>query len=174
MRQIVLISFLLLGTCSWGQAPSANKQEKVAIERTKNQLVSSFDRSLPKVTLEFFLKCESGGAPITWDVNDCEEETGDPATDQGREFPICVEADFDKDHAAVSLLISLGTSKKGLFGVPALFSVSIIEQNGTSRPVRHLSDLPKELHRPMPKSPRDSPAPVGDPPDASKPTASSG
>ena len=131
--------------------------------------MTSFDRDLPEVTLDFLLKYESGGAPITWEVNDCGEQTGNPEIDSGRDSPLCVEADFDKDYVAVSVMVSVGTFKKGPFGAPALFSLSITEQNGRSRPVRHLDDLPKELHRPMPKSPRDS-----DPPDESKPTASSG
>jgi hypothetical protein len=152
-----------------GASSHSYQAEKAAIDRAKNQPVSSIDHSLPKLTLEFFLKCESGGAPITWEVNDCGEQTGDTATDQGRDFPMCVEADFDQDHTAVSVMISVGTFKKGLVGTPELFSVSITEQNGASRPVRHLGDLRKELNRPMPKSPRDLPAP-----EAAKATASSG
>jgi hypothetical protein len=168
MGQTILVGLLLLTACSWAQAPPPTKQEQAAIEHTKKQLVSSIDQNLPKVTLDFFLQYESEGAPITWEVNDCGEQTGDPATDRERDIPMCVEADFDKNHAAVSIMIAVGTFKTGPSGVPELFSLSITEQDGKSRPVRHLSDLPKELHRPLPKSPRDSPAP-----DASRPTASS-
>jgi hypothetical protein len=169
--EITLSGVLLVTACSWGQATSGDKQEEAAIQRAKNQLASSFDRALPKVTLEFFLKYESGGAPITWEVNDCGEQTGNAATDQGRDFPMCVEADFDKDHAAVSIMVSVGTFKKGPSGVPKVFSVTVVDSSGLSRRVRHLGDLPKELHRPMPKSPRDRPDVIGDPPDLSKPTA---
>ncbi len=169
MRGLILIGFLLLFASSWAQVSTPTKQEKAAIERAKNQLVSSIDHSLPKVTLEFFLQYESGGAPITWEVNDCGEQTGNPATDQGRDFPMCVEADFEKDHTAVSVMLSVGTSKKGPVGTPALFSVSVAEQNGASRPLRHLGDLPKELQRPLRKSPRDLPAP-----ETTAATASSG
>ena len=170
MRELILIGFLVLTACSWAQALTPTKQEKAAIDRAKKQLVSSLDHSLPKVTLEFFLKSESGGAPITWEVNDCGEQTGNPATDQGRDFPMCVEADFDKDHAVVSVMVSVGTFKKRPSGVPLLFNISITEQSGRSHPVRHLSDLPKELRR----LPRDRPDVISDPPDSSKPTASSG
>ena len=170
MPKIGLPGCLLLATLARAQAPTPTKQERAAIDRAKNQLVSSIDRSLPKVTLEFFLKYESGGAPITWEVNDCGEQTGNPATDQGRDFPMCVEADFEKDNSAVSVMVSVGTFKKGLFGVPSLFSASVAELNGASRPLRHLGDLPKELHRPMPnKSPQDLPGPAV----ASKATVSS-
>src|SRR6202162_3484935 len=157
MREIILSGFLLVTACSLAQAPSGDKQEKAAIQRAKNQLASSFERILPKVTLEFFLTYESGGAPITWEVNDCGEQTGNPATDQRRDFPMCVEADFDKDHAAVSVMVSVGAFKKGLSGIPKVFSVTVVDSSGLSRPVRHLGDFPKALHRPMPTSPRERP-----------------
>ena len=184
---ILSLSVLLLTVYLWAQPPSANKKQKAAIQRAKNLIVSSFDRSLPNVSLEFFLKYEAGGAPIKWEVNDCGEQTGNPATDRGHDSPMCVEADFDyKDcdcspqpsagmcagsrfrdpnctlaqTAAVTVLVSVGTFKRGQFGVPALFSVTIT-QSGTSRPVPHLGDLPMELHRSAPRLPRDLPEPVG-------------
>ena len=151
---------LLLTVCLWAQQSSVNKTEKVAIQRAKNLVVSSFDRSLPNVSLEFFLKYEGGGAPIKWDVNDC-DQTGSPALDQEHGSPMCVEADFEfEGQTAVTILVSVGTFKRGPSAVPALISVTITE-NGTSRSVRHLSDLPVELHRPAPKLPRDLPVPMG-------------
>ena len=92
---ILSLSVLLLTVYLWAQPPSANKKQKAAIQRAKNLIVSSFDRSLPNVSLEFFLKYEAGGAPIKWEVNDCGEQTGNPATDRGHDSPMCVEADFD-------------------------------------------------------------------------------
>jgi hypothetical protein len=121
MRKIILIFFLLLTASSWAQAPLLQSRKRLPFS-AQDQLVTWFNRALPKVTLEFFLKYESTGAPITWEVNNCGEQTGNPETDQGRDFPMCVEADFDKDHAAVSVLVSVGTFKKGPSGVPELFS----------------------------------------------------
>jgi hypothetical protein len=166
MRQTILslfsLWFLLLTVCLWAQPPSANKTEKAAIQRAKNLLVSSFDRSLPKVSLEFFLMSEGEGAPIRWEVNDCGEQRGNPAIDHGRDSPLCVEADMDhKDRRTVTVLVSVGTVKRGPFGVPALFSVTITDLSGINRPVHHLSDLPMELHRPPPRLPKDLPVPVG-------------
>ena len=77
MRQTIFsLSFLLLTYCLWAQIPSVNKAERAAIHRVKTLPVSSLDRSLPTVTLEFFLKYEGEGAPIKWEVNDCGERTG--------------------------------------------------------------------------------------------------
>jgi hypothetical protein len=162
MRPMILnLWVLLLTVCLCAQQPSVNKTEKVAIQRAKNLIVSSFDRSLPNVSLEFFLKYEGGGAPIKWEVNDCGDQTGNPALDQEQGSPMCVEADFEyKGQKAVTVLVSAGTFKRGPSAVPALISVTITE-SGTSRPVRHLSDLPVELHRQVPRLPRDLPVPVG-------------
>ena len=158
---ILSLWVLLLTVCLWAQPSSANETERVAIQRAKSLIVSSFDRSLPNVSLEFFLKYEGGGAPIKWEVNDCGDQTGSPALDQERGSPMCVEADFEfKGQTAVTVLVSVGTFKRGPSAVPALISVTITE-SGTSRSVRHLSDLPMELHRPAPRLPRDLPAPVG-------------
>lgn len=152
---------LLLTVCLWAQQSSVNKTEKVAIQRAKSLIVSSFDRSLPDVSLEFFLKYEGGGAPIKWEVKDCGDQTGTSPLDQEHGPPMCVEADFEfKGQIAVTVLVPAGTFKRGPSAAPALISVTITE-NGTSRSVRQLSDLPKELHRPAPRLPRDLPVPVG-------------
>ena len=163
MRQMILsLWVLLLTVCLWAQPSSANNTEKVAIQRAKSLIVSSFDRSLPNVSLEFLLKYEGGGAPIKWGVNDCGDQAGSPALDQEHGSPMCVEADFKfKGQTAVTVLVSVGTFNRGPSGVPALISVTITDMNGNSRPVRHLSDLPMELHRPAPRLPRDLPVPVG-------------
>jgi len=159
---ILSLWVLLFTVCLWAQPSSANRTEKAAIRRAKKLIVSTFDRSLPNVSLEFFLRNEGGGAPIKWEVNDCGEQGENPATDRGGDSPMCVEADFDvKGWNAVAVLVSVGTFKGGLSGVPALLRVTITDISGISRPVRHLSDLPMELQRPAPRFPRDLPVPVG-------------
>lgn len=151
--------FVLLAGTLWAQH-SADKTEKAAIQRAKNVLVSSLDSSLPKVSLEFFLSYEAGGAPIQWEMSGCGEETGKRSTDRGADPPMCVEADFSKDQTEVTVLISVGTFQKGPAGVPTLLSVTVNGPSGKSYSLRHLGELPKELHRPAPKSPRDLPLPV--------------
>src|SRR5258708_5444567 len=94
-RTILSLCFLLLAVGLWGQSPSANQMEKVAIQRVKNLIVSSFDPLLPKITLEFFLKSEGEGAPIKWEVNDCGERTGNSTIDSTHDSPKCVAADIE-------------------------------------------------------------------------------
>jgi hypothetical protein len=165
MRRMILSLWVLtltLTVCLWAQPSSTNKTEKAAIRRVKTLIVSSFDRSLPNVSLKFFLEYEAGGAPIKWEVNNCGELDGTPATGDRRAPPMCVEADFEtKNSSAVNVLVSVGTFKGRPSVVPALLRVTITDPSGISRPVRHLGDLPMELQRAAPRSPRDLPDPVG-------------
>ena len=162
MRQTILkLWFVLFTACLWAQTSPATETEKAAIQRVKNTQVSSLDRSLPKVSLEFFLKSEGGGVPIGWKVSDCGEQTRSPAVDHERDFPKCVAAEMElTDRRTVAVLVSVGMFKTGS-GVPAVLSVTIIDRSGLIRPVRHLGDLPAEMHRPLLKQPKDLPIPVG-------------
>jgi hypothetical protein len=158
MASLILVLF----SCSlWAQQPYTNREEEASIERVKSLQAASLDPGLPKVTLEFFLKYEGEGAPIKWRVSNCDRLTRNPVTDSGRDPALCVTAEIDlKDNRSAIVVVSLGTPKPRPSSVPTLFSVTVIDQGGI-RDVRRLSDLPMELHRPLPKSPRDSPLPAG-------------
>lgn len=120
------------------------------------------DHSLPKVTLEFFLKYEGEGAPIKWDVNECGEQNRDAVVDHGRDSAMCVKAALGlKGGRAVSVLVSVGTIKRGPVDVPTVYAVSVTYPGGTIHRLDHLSDLPVELHRPPPKGPKDLPPSPG-------------
>ena len=86
---------------------------------------------MSKATVEFFPKYESEGA-IKWEVNDCGEQTGRVAVDHGRVSPMCVEAAIDlKDGHAVTVLVSVGTFRRGPVDVPAVLAVRITDQGLT-------------------------------------------
>ena len=153
---------VLLSSSLWAQHPYASKQEEAAIERVKTLQASSLDPDLPKVTLEFFLKYEGEGAPIRWGLSNCEQASRNPVADAKREPTVCVKAEIDlKDSRSPIVVVSLGTLKTHPSPVPKVFSVTIADQ-GRIREVRRLSDLPMELHRPLPRSPRDLPLPAGE------------
>ena len=159
MRRTALsLWFLMASVILWAQPRSFNKTERTALQSAKNVLVSSLDRGLPKVSLEFFLQYEAGGAPIQWEVNDCGEQEG--SAPSGLDSPMCVEADFQKDRTSVAVIVLVGTFTRGPSGIPALYRVTVAAQGGSSRRVRQLSDLPMELRRPAPRTPRDLPVPV--------------
>jgi hypothetical protein len=162
MRQTILnLVFLLLAFCVWAQSPSADKAEMGAIQRVKTLPISSLDRNLPKVTFEFFLKYEGEAAPIKWQVNDCGEQARDTVSDHGRDSAMCVQADIGlKDGRTATVLVSVGTFKRGPVDVPTVYGVRVTYPGGTIHRLDRLSDLPVELHRPLPKGPKDLPAPV--------------
>lgn len=162
MRTLLQLGVLaLLPAALVAQGPSESKQEKAAIERGQKVLISTFDKSLPKVTLKFFRESESDGAKIYWEANDCGEQTGNPAN-TAEEIPICVEASFDtNDGRTVDVMVAVGSSTKGVSGTPALFSATITDEKGVAHPVK-LIELPAKIHRNgewfqkhRPRSPRD-------------------
>jgi hypothetical protein len=159
-RITLCLSSLLLNSSVWAQGPSLGKTEQAAVQRAKGALVSSLDSSLPKVSLEFFLNYEAGGAPIKWEVTDCGEQTRTPPTDHGSDSDLCVEAAFEKDQTDVAVLVSVGTLEKGPSGAPAFFNASVTGPSGQRHSLRRLGELPKELHRPTRGMPRDLPVPV--------------
>lgn len=161
MRPMICYLVLLLTGSLWAQSSPVNKTDKVAIERAKAMMVSSLDRGLPKVTLEYFLRYESNGAAIHWEVNDCSEQTGNPAADRRRNFPVCVEADFDVQRRTISVVVSVGIVSKGTTGTPALLRVTVTDTNGPVRSIKQLGSLPAELRRPLPHLPLDLQPPVG-------------
>ena len=54
-----------------------------------------------------------------------------------------------------------GNGATGFAGSVSVGPGATTDLSGISRPVRHLGDLPMELHRPAPRLPRDLPVPAG-------------
>ncbi len=154
----MLLTYVLLLTVL-GQAAHEKKMEQAAIERAQNVLVSKFDSSLPRVSLKFFLESEAEGTKISWEMNDCGEQTGNPSVDRGRDMPTCVEASFTlKDQRTVDVMVAVGTSKKGIAGDVTLFSATLTDETGT-HPVK-LIELPAKLQRGKPRKGPAERAPV--------------
>jgi len=160
-RALILI-FALLTYSLRAQQTSTNQAEETAIERVKTTQVSSLDHGLPKVTLEFFLQYEGEGAPIKWRTRDCGQLKVNRFIDrEPHATTACVEAEIDlKDDRSATIVVSVATAKTGSAGVPRLLGVTVGDRSGTHM-LRGLSDLPAELHRPLPKWPRDLPVPAG-------------
>ncbi len=154
---ILSLSLLLLTLCQW--APSSlTDVEAITIQRVKTLPVSSLDRSLPNVTLDFFLKYEGRGVPIKWRVLQCGEQTEKPA--RGADSAMCAEAEIDLRDRAATVLVLVGRFKRGPVDSPTVCDVKVTYEGGTTHRLRRLSDLPVELHRPLPRGPKDLPAPV--------------
>lgn len=144
MGKLLLVILIFCGTAL------AQLAEQVAIERAKNALVSSFDRNLPKVTLEAFLTNATNKGQSVWEVNDCGEQSGDPESDSQRDIPICAQVRITVPNGSkANVMVAVGTSKKGISGRPELFDVSVT-RDGLTDAVQ-LRDLPAELNRTQPK-----------------------
>ncbi len=162
LSSICCLVITLSTSALFAQSLSTSDAGDSAIERVKNLKVSSLDGNLPKVTLEFFLKYEGDGAPIQWRVIHCDDLKRNPLSERERGPAVCVEAELHlKEGRIANVAVSLDVAKTHTAGVPTIFRVTVTDQNGMIHEPARLSDLPMELHRPLPKSPRDLPFPAG-------------
>jgi hypothetical protein len=103
--------------------------------------VQRFDPALPPLPLHLWVSSVAmPQAEVTWEVNDCGEQTGSPA-DEGRDFPACVEAIFAMatgTYAHISIM--MGTFNRGVVGQPVLFQL-FVEGDGKFQEVDRLSDI---------------------------------
>lgn len=160
MRGASFTATLLLAVVPAFAQTAQQKSERAAVEHAKSVLISTLDRTLPRVSLEFFLTNESDGARIQWEVNDCGEQTGGSDADPGRDFPMCVEAEvFLKDQRSLNVSIVVGTSKKGLSDKPWVWGVTLTENDGKVRSIA-LRQIPIELHRPERPPNKELPPPI--------------
>jgi hypothetical protein len=160
MRRVLFsLGFLGLTALSFAQSRASTKTGNVAIQHVKKLLVSSFDSRLPKVSLEYFLRYETEGAPINWGANECDKESVKPTTPLSHN---CVQADVDLTNGgSVTVIVSVAVFKDGSFGDAALVSMTVTDLSGLVRHLSALGNLPIELHRPPIRVPKDLPIPVG-------------
>lgn len=138
-----------LALCFRATSLRAELDDLEAEERVKKLLVSELDVRLPREALAGWLARVAGPkAKVFWEVNDCGEQTGDPAADandESRDFPACVQASvFLPDRREFGVLISVGTWQKGFVGKPAVQHVYWAEGQQTHSLAR-LSEIPVEI-----------------------------
>lgn len=155
----IAASFFLLATLA---AAAQTPRDRKLIAYAKAIPVSQLDPKLPAVAFERWLEKEAGpGAQISWEVNDCGEQTGSPE-DAGSDFPICVEANANlADKRVIVVSIAVGTYHRGIYGKPVPWWITVGFDPYSDKPVKTLSDVPLELIRthdmPPPKPIRDLP-----------------
>lgn len=154
---------LLVAAGAAGQTP----RDRKAIAHAKAILVSQLDLKLPAVPFESWLIKEAGeGAQISWEVNDCGEQTG-TAEDRDSDFPLCVEAEAHmRDKRVIVVSIAVGTYQSGIAGKPVTWWITVGHDPYSDSPLKTLSDVPLRLiqtHGVPPPAPiRD--LPIGKPP----------
>ncbi len=160
----ICVVAVLLGCSTY--APS----EEHVVAYAKALQVSAIDAALPPgLTLAEWISIRAQGGLVTWESNDCGEQTGDPATTPS-DFPICAEAQF-KTCAGLtaSLSLAVGTLRRGISSRPDLFWAQIgdgndIVDNSTLSAFGHAApvcrDAPNNSFKPNPlrgfKTPSDS------------------
>lgn len=119
-----------------------------AIAAAKKASVHRMDPALPDRPLEKWLREVAGPqARITWEVNDCGEQTGNPEADKGRDFPMCAEAQVRlKEKATLYVSVSVGTFKTGVRPGSVRFAYAVIEHPaGRAKSISKLSQVPEAI-----------------------------
>ncbi|MGD0201796.1 MAG: hypothetical protein ABSD27_13680 [Bryobacteraceae bacterium] len=144
MHASVILFVLALNTPQ--SAPQA--RDAKAIEKAKHTNVHQIEPSLPNRAFAQWMRDLAGTqAEIKWGVNDCGEQTGNPALDKRRDLPMCVEAQVTPaGKRKFSVGLSVGTLHTGVKTGPAGFAYAvIIEPDGSLKWVKSLSRLREEL-----------------------------
>lgn len=148
MKYLIHISILLIVTlaCFSGANAQSKKRDAAAIKFAQATLVSNIEKGMPKMRFDSWFRQTVGpNMKITWEVNDCGEQTGTPA-DRGRDFPMCVEAMADSLDVHVSVALGVGTFKRGIIGIkPDMRGVGFSIEGEGNVEVKKLSDLSDAL-----------------------------
>jgi hypothetical protein len=147
-RTSTIVALVLLLS---GQTSAQITQED-AIDLLEQYPAAKLDSLLPKTAfLGWFRNIVGSDAKITWEINDCGEQTGVPAVDQQRDIPVCFEISaLLPDRRVVGVAVAVGTEKKGLSGEPAVYNIYIETGQGTLH-IKRLRDLPLALRPPQNK-----------------------
>jgi hypothetical protein len=132
-----------------GQTP-ARGPEAAAITAARQAIVHAIDPALPRETFETWLRGIVGAqADLKWEVNDCGEQTGDPRSDQGRDFPMCAQVQVALDGGReLNLLLVVGTFRQGLTaGAPRFHSGYLTEPGRPPTSVKSLMQVPAMIRR---------------------------
>ena len=129
--------FIFSGVLSFAQ--SARPLDRRVIAAAKQAYVDRLDVQLPHVRFDAWLQKQIGSDQIAWESNDCGEQDGFT----GRtDIPLCAQASATlSDGRKVTVMIGVGTSRKGVQGAPGVWFLAVQDKTST-----HLSDLPKFLN----------------------------
>jgi len=124
-----------------GPAPAST--DSVLIEAVRSIVAREVDPLLPSISFERWLNGVLGSpAPMQWEINDCGEQTGDPAVDRGREFPRCAQVRAElSGRRTLIVTLSVGSQQKQPAGAPTYRFGVLIRPDGSQVDVRRLSDL---------------------------------
>jgi hypothetical protein len=131
-------------------APQAGMRTRdaKAVQAAKNTSVHRLEPSLPDKPFGVWLRKLVGPkSDIKWEVNDCGEQTGDPQSDRGRDFPMCAEAQVTLvGKRKLSVALSVGTFKTGVkAGAISFYSAAMVAPDGSVTGIKNLSQVPDAI-----------------------------
>jgi hypothetical protein len=153
MRFLCIATLVFMSVLTLAQTSETARDRKV-IAAAKAVYVSKLETRLPPMPFNQWLRMVAGpGARITYEVNDCGEQTG-TAADRERDFPMCVEAVAEeRDHRVTIIALAVGTLRRGAFGEPSVAWVRAGCDRYSAEPLKKLSDIVRSRtgnHQPCP------------------------
>lgn len=111
MSAAFIAAILLAGTLAGTPAPTP----QAIVDHARNLTVHSIDGTLASTEpLDAWLRARTRDGAVSWEANDCGEQTGDPATTPP-DLPLCAQASFVNCAGEKSTLaIAVGTSRDGI------------------------------------------------------------
>ena len=119
-----------------------SSRDKRIIAYARSLDVSKLDRALPRRRLEPWLRAMVGEkAKLSWEVNDCGEQTGVPGDGSGVNPPVCAQAHaLLADGRVVNVFVLVGSHRAGIKGRPSIWTMDI-ENQGKSKSAATLREL---------------------------------
>lgn len=147
MRNLLSAFAITLLFCS---AANGQITQEDAIDLLEQYPAARLDSLLPKTAfLTWFKEVVGATAKITWEINDCGEQSGVPSVDQQRDMPVCFEISaILPDRRIVGVAIAVGTERKGLSGSPTCYNIYVDTGRGTLH-IKRLRDLPRAVNPPL-------------------------
>lgn len=139
-KMILTSSFVLIAALAVAQSPVDDARAIAAVKGTNVQDIDPTVKN--RQPFEAWLTSLTGSrSKLDWEVNDCGEATGS-AADQDRDLPVCVEARgrVSREREIV-VSVAVGTSRTGLAASRTLAYASLIDNAGSVRVAKNLSEL---------------------------------
>lgn len=133
-----MIRTLSLLVSTWAliflMAPAGSQAgEQDFLAAAKSTLASEVERGLSDEAIDVWLADVIGReVAMSWGINDCGEQTGDPLRDVERDLPVCGELEATLGPGrSVYLYFSVGTQRRGVLEGRDLRFVGILESGDT-------------------------------------------
>ena len=122
------------------------------VDAVRSTVAREIDPALPLTSFDAWLTSVLGSrVRVEWEVNDCGEQTGNPALDRGRDFPTCVQLRAELTGGrSVIVMLSAGSQRQQPAGAPGFHSGVVMQPGGRQLEIRRPGDLPSMIGSPGP------------------------